>query len=43
MLKSNSRHGKHREFENFNDRKLKVRKYEQKKLLRDADGFIFDV
>ena len=54
MVKSNSRQGKHREFENFGkkhrentgtifDRKLKLRKYAQKKLLRDVDGFIFDV
>ena len=52
MVESNSRQGKHREFENvvktkgiwkFFERKMKPRKYAEKKLLGDVYGFIFDV
>ena len=34
---------KHREFENFKIGKLKSRKHAKKKLLRNIDGFVFDV
>ena len=50
MVKSNSRQGKHSEFEIFGNTqgiwKFKIEgkiKYVQKKLLRDVDGFNSDV
>ena len=53
MVKSNSRQGKHREFTNFGKKHrentnfkiegINIESISGQKLLRDIDGFIFDV